>query len=334
MLFIICQKQSDGKPAAFAPALEFISIEIKMKIILLLIIKLTLCNFCFGQSIDLKGEIKDLKTGEPLPYATVEIYNLKTGTITDKNGIFQFEVTPNNLISDTINFSFVGYETTKMAINDFLKSEKEIKLKGKTIELGEVRVIPKKYSITTVGIRDKSPTSKQYSNIFGTNKGNFIGNKKMKIGWFKSISYYIHQDGFPTSPFRVRIYQVGEHNKPGKDLLNENLVVSAPKAGWIKIDISDYNIPFPKEGAFVTMEWINSGKEFYFEKESIVKDKNGQAKTIQGKYYGQSLGVVSKKGGVVLWGSNLGNEWIPYDFNYKGKYPNAMINAEIVYEKD
>lgn len=305
-----------------------------MKKFMLSLINLALFNFCFGQSIDLKGEIKDLKTGELLPYATIEIFNLKTGTITDKNGKFQFEITPDNLTYDTINFSFVGYETAKMSLNDFLKSDKEIKLKCKTIELGEVRVIPKKYSITTIGIKDNSPTSKQYSNIFGTNKGNFHGNKRMTTGWFKSVSYYVHQDGFPTAPFRVRIYQVGVDNKPGKDLLNENIVVSAPKAGWIKIDISDYNIPFPKDGAFVTMEWINSGNEFWFEKEDSVTDKNGQTKTVKGKYYGQSLGVVRKKGGVVLWGSNLGNEWIPYHFNFKGEYLNAMINAEIIFEKD
>jgi hypothetical protein len=305
-----------------------------MKKNILILINLTLLNFCYGQSTDLKGEIKDFTTGEPLPYATIEIFNLKTGTIADKNGIFHFEITSKNLSDDTINFSYVGYETAKMSIDDFLKSGKTIKLKGKVIELGEVRVIPKKYLITTVGVKDKSPISMQYSNVFGTNKGNFIKNEKKKEGWFKSVSYYLHQDGFPTAPFRVRIYQIGTDNKPGKDLLNENLVVSAPKTGWFKIDISDYKVPFPKEGAFVTMEWINSGDEFYFEKEISIKDKDGQTKTHQGTYYGQSLGVVSKKGGVVLWSTNLGYEWVPYDFNNKGKYPNAMINAEIIYEKN
>jgi hypothetical protein len=34
-----------------------------------------------------------------------------------------------------------------------------------------------------------------------------------------------------------------------------------------------------------------------------------------------------------MWGSTLGNEWVLYDFNYKGNYVNAMINAEIAYEK-
>jgi len=173
-----------------------------------------------------------------------------------------------------------------------------------------------------------------YANIFGANKGNFIENKQKKKGWIKSVSYYIHTDGNPTTPFRVRVYDIDENKLPGKDILNKNVVVSASKPGWFAVDLSEYNIPFPSEGVFVMMEWINSGDKYYFEKDVTVKGKNGQTEIVKKKYYGQSLGTVSKKGGVVLWGNNLGNEWIPYDFNYKGQYPNAMINSEIIYEKD
>jgi len=115
-----------------------------MKKIILLIINLTLLSFCFGQSIELKGEVKDFTTGMPLPFATIEIFSLKNGTITDKNGVFQFGITPNNLTIDTINFSYVGYETVKMSIGDFIQSGKKIKLEAKSIELGEVMILPKK----------------------------------------------------------------------------------------------------------------------------------------------------------------------------------------------
>ena len=81
------------------------------------------------------------------------------------------------------------------------------------------------------------------------------------------------------------------------------------------------------------MEWINSGEEYYFETDITATDENGEPRVIKRKFYGQVLGTVSKKGGIGLWGSNLGNEWLPYDFNNKGKYPNAMINAEVAFEK-
>jgi hypothetical protein len=305
-----------------------------MKKIVILIINLTFLKLCFGQGAVLKGEIKDFKTGEYLPYATIEIFNLKTGTITDKDGKFNFNITPINLNHDTICFSYVGYETKKMSIDDFIQSSGIIELNDKPVVLGEITVIPKKYSIIIAGIKNKEPLSPQYANLFGANKGNFIENKQKKKGWIKSVSYYIHSDGYPTTPFRVRVYDIDENKKPGKDILNKNVVVSASNPGWFTVELSEYNIPFPSEGVFVMMEWINSGDKYYFEKDVTVKGKNEQTEVVKKKYYGQSLGTVSEKGGVVLWGNNLGNEWIPYDFNYKGKYPNAMINAEIIYEKD
>ena len=305
----------------------------KMKKLLISIISLFLINYCLGQNIKLTGTINDCETNQPLPYATIELFSLKTGTITDKNGKFSLEITTNDLIKDSINFSFVGYETTKMSINDFMKTGKTVQLKEKPIELREIKIIPKKYSTEIIGIKDKQPWRMQYANLFSGNKGNYIKNKKGKTGWIKSVSYYIHPDGHPTTPFRVRIYSVGKDKKPAQDILNQNLVVSAKEPGWFTVDVSEYNIPFPENGAFVMMEWINSGDEYYFEKEIPGKGKNGKSEMVKRKYYGQSLGTVSKKGGIVMWGNNLGNEWIPYDFNYKGNYINAMINVEIIYEK-
>lgn len=305
-----------------------------MKKFIILIIIVTLSNLCFGQTIDLKGEIKDYKTGEPLPFATIEIFNAKAGTITDKDGKFDFKITPNNINHDSIRFSYVGYRTTQMLIADFLQTSGTIELNENPVMLREIKITPKKTSTLTVGIIDKKPLSPQYANLFGANKGNFIENKKKKEGWIKSVSYYIHPDGNPTTPFRVRIYEVDENKKPGNDILNKSLVVSALGPGWFRVDLSDYNIIFPEEGVFVMMEWINSGDNFYFEKETVIKGKEGNSELVTKKFYGQSLGTVSKKGGIVLWGSNLGNEWVPYNFHNKGKYPNAMIQAEVIYEKD
>lgn len=303
-----------------------------MKKTLLLIISLIAINISFGQKVKLTGMILDSNTNLPLPYATIELYSLKTGTIADKNGKFILEIASSDIESDTINFSYLGYKKVKISIKDYLKSEQTIVLKENFVELEEVKVTPKKFTTAILGIKDKKSDRMQYANVYNAKKGNFIENMKKEFGWIKSVSYYIHPDGHPTTPFRIRIYEVDINKKPGKDILNENIVVSAEKAGWFTIDISDYNVCFPKEGAYVMMEWINSGEEFYFEKDVSIKGKDGQPETVKRNYYGQSLGVVSKKGGVVLWGTTLGNDWIPYDYNYKRRYPNAMINAEIIYE--
>lgn len=304
------------------------------KKLLLLLFSLITIHFCNGQNIIIDGRIIDDKSNQSLPYATIELFGLNTGTIADINGKFLLEITSKDFKTDTIVFSHIGYEKIRKSIEDFLKSEKIIKLNEQPIVLGEVKVSPKDYLIKVVGVKDKKTNRVQYTGAFGANKGNFLRNKRKEVGMIQSVSYYLHPDGYPNCPFRVRIYEVDKNNRPGKDLLNVNLVVSAQKSGWFKIDISDYKIPFPKEGAFVMMEWINSGEDFYFEKRVTVKGENGQPKTVNRKYYGQTLGTISKKGGVVMWGTTLGNEWIPYDFAFRGNNINSMINAEIAYEKN
>ena len=297
------------------------------------IVYLTFISSCFGQSVSITGKITDYETNLPLAYATVELFSLHTGTIAAENGKFILETATLNSQLDTIEFSFLGYETKKICVADFLVSEKPIKLKRIPITLEEVEISPKEYKTEIVGNKDKKPSSIQVANIFGANKGNFLKNTRKEVGWIKSVSYFLHNNGYPACPFRVRIYRVGIKNTPGEDLLVENLIVTAKKSGWFTIDISEYGIPFPKEGAFIMMEWINSGEEFYFETDITTTGENGEPRVMKRKYYGQVLGTVSKKGGIVLWGSNLGNEWLPYDFSNKGKYPNAMINAEIAFEK-
>jgi hypothetical protein len=304
-----------------------------MKRFLFLLFNLNIILVCTGQEIDLHGKIEDSNTGQPLSYATIEILSLHTGTITDSDGNFNLLIIPKDIIRDTIIFSHVGFEKKYMSLQELIHSGKVIVLDEMPVMLGEINITPGKYSTQILGVRDSKPSGMQYANVFGANKGNFMKNDRKKPGWIKSVSYYVHPDGNPLTPFRVRIYGVDENRKPGKDILNRSIIVSANGPGWVKADLSEYHVPFPEKGVFIAMEWINSGDDFYFEKEVAVKGKDGKLETVKRKYYGQSLGTVWQKGEAIMWGSTLGNDWIPYDFNNKGKSMHAMIHAEIIYEE-
>lgn len=305
----------------------------KKKIHLCTLVYLTLFCSSFGQGVHITGSITDSDTNEPLAYATIQIFSLHTGTIADESGHFSLIADVDDPQTDTIEFSYLGYETKRICVNNFLISDHAVQLKRQTVLLEEVAVVPKEFVLKTLGIQDRKPGSIQYANVFGANKGNYLENPTKKVGWIKSVSYFLPDTGYPTCPFRVRIYRAGRSHTPEEDILHKNLIVNALKPGWFKVDVSEYGIPFPEEGVFIMMEWINSGEQYFFETDNTVRGENGEPKVITRKFYGQSLGTVAKKGGAVLWGSTLGNEWIPYDFSYQGKFPNAMINAEIAFEK-
>ena len=76
---------------------------------------ITITSYGQPPQIFLSGKISDAKSNEPLPYATVSVYNrngdLINGGIADENGIFKLNMPPNEY---SLNFEYVGFESVKI----------------------------------------------------------------------------------------------------------------------------------------------------------------------------------------------------------------------------
>ncbi|GAB5527825.1 MAG: TonB-dependent receptor [Roseivirga sp.] len=90
---------------------------------------------------ELSGSVKDAKTGETIPGATVQILETTLGAITDGNGFYTIKNIPAKTYS--VQASFVGYETV-IKYNIVIKSggipDLNFELKEAVSELGEVVV--------------------------------------------------------------------------------------------------------------------------------------------------------------------------------------------------
>jgi len=308
-----------------------------MKIIYIALIIILYPFYLFAQNIELKGQVVDKKTNDAIPYSTLLIESLKTGTLADMNGAYKLTI-PDEKSKDTVIISALGYEVKKMTISVLSKEKNGIIKLNKTIYLlKEVVIKPKNPKIINIGIHDKKSYGPFHASIFGSNLGLFVANKLNIIGLLKSVSFYILGEEKPTAPFRLRIYSVNPINKqPDMDLLNENVIVSGKKGGgWLKVDLSKYNIIFPKEGFFVMAEWIYSGDQYYFKKEITikVKDSDELKKEIR-TYYGPMFGCTKFNSLEILtWGrSSIGKPWSTLYHIDKGKHYNIMINADIEFQ--
>ena len=98
--------------------------------------------YAFQNNGTLSGYIKDAKTGESIPGATVQVVELGTGAITDADGFYTLENLPTQTFS--IQASFVGYET-QTKFNVVIRSggnpDLNFELKETISELGEVVVV-------------------------------------------------------------------------------------------------------------------------------------------------------------------------------------------------
>lgn len=99
-------------------------------------------SFAFQNTGTLSGYIKDEKTGESIPGATVQVVELGTGAITDAQGFYTLGNLPTQTFS--IKVSFVGYES-QTRFNVVIRSggnpDLNFELKETVSELGEVVVV-------------------------------------------------------------------------------------------------------------------------------------------------------------------------------------------------
>ena len=97
--------------------------------------------------ITVTGEIIDAQTKEPLGYANVTVIGKAIGTTSNSSGGFEFHI-PTSYSKDTLAISFIGYKTFKTCVADLNNTgQLMVKLEQSSLELGEVIVSDKKYTV-------------------------------------------------------------------------------------------------------------------------------------------------------------------------------------------
>lgn len=302
-----------------------------MKITLFFSFCLLLIPICSKaqNSTEFSGYVYSNETKLPIQYATIELIDNNIGALTNKQGYFSMFLTEKNK-NGLLNIRMLGYKPQSQDLNSFIKSKKDtIYLIKDTINLTEVIInsqdanCPQEF----IGINEKSNA------VFLENVGSQIAvfckninpNKNGKIN---SLRFYIKSGGKYNAPFRVRIYDVGEAGNPGRELLKENLVVTANKKKWFDVNVDSLNISVPKLGFFIAMEWIFTDESYYYLSEANRKKYTKQQ-------YGQSLGAIEgSKLDNYTYIKSLGKGWSKVVFPFLqevGKSYNALINAKVTY---
>jgi len=93
---------------------------IKNTALLFILFLYNLTSFGQARQIVLSGTINDAENSEPLPYATVSVYNrngdLADGGIADENGVFKLNLPPNDY---SLNFEYIGFESVTIDIKPY-----------------------------------------------------------------------------------------------------------------------------------------------------------------------------------------------------------------------
>jgi len=227
---------------------------------ILIIIILASCLNGYGQRINLKKGLYDLKTKESIPYGTIQIKSTKKTTDCDQNGLF--EITVNN--DDSIAFSCVGYATLTVPINQIIDAD-SIFLKETFFELGNV-IVKNSPSLAFGIINEKQERSHIGSNSLQPDRYEMttLIEVPLSIKDFRINKVFIKEKHFNNyAPFQLHIYSINEQGLPDTELLKSQIIVTNKinNGDRIEIDIKNQNIIVEGRAFFIGVQWMTSVKE-------------------------------------------------------------------------
>tara|TARA_R110002049_G_scaffold301233_1_gene493164 strand:- start:171 stop:1061 length:891 start_codon:yes stop_codon:yes gene_type:complete len=267
-------------------------------------------NILNGQ---VKGVVLDSVSKKPIVYANVILQSEQIGVATNFKGAFQID-NKNNLKSDTLLVSHVGYKSQKIVVNHIKKdSVYTFYLKEDLQLLDEVLLnSSKKLSKSTYKIKSKGKKLIAHNIKYNEEVIKLVNNDKNTPGKLLNVTFYFRSsisDFGPKLPvhYRVNFYYVDSiSKKPKKLVLLESDIIIKPedknKKQDFEVDLKNYNIKFPKEGLFIGLQAINpsltqtKAGAFYVIApmllKSYVKKASTYYRTLGGETYGNMKGHI------------------------------------------
>ncbi len=160
-----------------------------------------------AQNNQVSGTVVDASSGEPLPGVNISVMGTTTGTASHAEGNYQLSV---ESLSDTLVFSFIGYETQEIAIDGRTKISIEMELS--TLSGEELVVVG-------YGTQRKSDLTGSVSSVEvdELNQGVSSSVDQMLVGKSAGVSV-VSNSGEPGGGFSINIRGAGSINASNSPL--------------------------------------------------------------------------------------------------------------------
>ena len=256
-----------------------------------ILILLTLSIFTINFSQLISGKIIN-EAEKPIQSARVGIENTEIGDLTDENGNFQIDFSniDKNANLKVYVSEFIPYE---IKVNDFIKSNREIILRERAINIKPVSINPKKYKYKNFGTSNAKTNycgydSEKKDRLFNEYAIKVENKKHLKVKTINVNIVTFEVKGSATLIFDIQNASNGFPDDK-KSLTNETLKLTINKNdiknNKISLDISDKNI-WTSEDFFVLVrveESLNGklyfgGNIFAFSKNTYYRNYFGEWK--------------------------------------------------------
>ncbi|QNK77757.1 carboxypeptidase-like regulatory domain-containing protein [Winogradskyella undariae] len=274
----------------------------------ILILFLIFSSFSYSQKTSFEGKVFDKQTKQPLTYCNIGIINKNLGTLSNVKGEFVIDLTKIST-SDTIIFSYLGYKSLNIKLNDLINRKDSIFLKSNSMVLNEVTLESYNFSKKmTLGFEFRHPRVSFFFYDFksGSEVCRYFKNDKTIL--VEKLIFQVNENELKNLKLRVNFYDV-VNGKPNEKLNIEDIYIETKHhQGRLKFNLKDNNIILDSD-FFISLEAIDvkGNGEFLFGGEWYGVSSEG------GKTY-------SRKSSFAKWT----DEWTIDNSNLKQKVPHSI----------
>lgn len=103
--------------------------------LILTVLAVMISNLAFAQNLTVTGKVKDSSTGEPVPFAGIQLKGTMTGGMTDGDGVYSIQVPADGVLV----FSSVGYKNVEVQVAG--KAQHDVSMDPDTETIEETIVV-------------------------------------------------------------------------------------------------------------------------------------------------------------------------------------------------
>ena len=268
-------------------------------------------------------------TGQPIPYATIEVLKKKSALFANLSGVV--DVSSLTLTEkDTLLISSIGYKdlfVSAKKLADKIVLERQIK------KMPEVFIYSGEWKKENWGSlkkpgqfgsawRMEGPGS-QFARVIKS----LNGNKKPAL-IYKIVFYTSHAEN-SRSPVRLRMYEINENGLPGSDILTKTIIEKIDKGkGWLEFDLAGDEIRIPDEGLIVAAEYFDTDTANWNSHKTQFVDLAGKKhKGIINWYGGNFLTDDEENQGVTMMKHQ--GEWRKFNFVSGKKMTSTILVVQV-----
>lgn len=211
-------------------------------------------------AITLRGKVVEGKTGKPIPFVNIGVFEKNIGTLSDPDGSFEL-IIPSQYARDSVIFSSIGFNKKKLPVPQESAKPLTVELVESSDVLHEVVVMARKSANKTrrLGWMGGNDGILPFDTVQGGGAVALLVKSPAIPFRIEKLQVRLLYNSKDTCKLRLHFYAYDSIRKvPSAEFLSQEVMLKETKRfGWMRFDLADYQIVLTERYFLIGFEWID-----------------------------------------------------------------------------